>query len=264
MSAVGAKPVVALGVANGIGTITLQRPPANAYDAQFLRELSDAVRAVRDDDAVRVAVIRSGTPKFFCSGADISTLQGASREGFANFVLLAHETVDMIGRTPKLFIAAIEGHCIGGGLELALACDFRFASEGTYKLGLAEVKLGLSPGMGGTQRLPRLIGKSAALQMMVAGESISPGDAHELGIIDDVFAEDDFDAQTNAYARKLANGATLAQGHIKLAVNEGLDGSLNEGLAIERAHQSQLFASADVVEGLAAFGEKRAPRFAGR
>ena len=264
MSAVGSEPVVALGIANGIGTITLQRPPANAYDASFLRDLCDAVRAVRDDDAVRVAVIRSGTPKFFCSGADISTLQGATKASFANFVLLAHETVDMIGRTPKLFIAAIEGHCIGGGLELALACDFRFAAEGAYKLGLAEVKLGLSPGMGGTQRLPRLIGKSAALEMMVTGDSVSPGDAHELGIVDKLFAAYDFAAEVNAYAQKLAHGATLAQGHIKLAVNEGLNGSLDQGLAIERAHQSQLFASADVVEGLAAFGEKRGPRFSGR
>jgi enoyl-CoA hydratase/carnithine racemase len=264
VSAVGAPSVVALSVERGIGTITMQRPPANAYDAPFLRELGDAVRAVRDDDTVRVVVIRSGTPKFFCSGADISTLRGASKASFANFVLLAHETVDMIARTPKLFIAAIEGHCIGGGLELALACDFRVAAEGEYKLGLAEVKLGLSPGMGGTQRLPRLIGKSAALQLMVTGDLVSPGEAHELGIVDQLVAGDDFAAEANAYARKFVNGATLAQGHIKLAVNEGLDGSLDQGLAIERAHQSQLFTSADLVEGLAAFGEKRPPRFAGR
>ena len=116
-------------------------------------------------------------PKFFCTGADISTLQDSDRATFANFLVAAHETVDMMARTPKLFIAAIAGHCIGGGLELALCCDFRFAAAGKYRLGLAEVNLGLSPGMGGTQRLPRLIPKSRALHMMVTGETIPPEEA---------------------------------------------------------------------------------------
>jgi enoyl-CoA hydratase/carnithine racemase len=258
------KPVVALTAEDGVGTITLQRAPANAYDATFLRELADAVRSVRDDESIRVVVVRSGIPRFFCSGADISTLQGQTKTGFANFLLLAHEAVDMIGRTPKLFIAAIEGHCIGGGLELALACDFRIASEGTYKLGLAEVKLGLSPGMGGTQRLPRLIRKSAALHLMVTGDTVSPAEALDLGIVDRVVATDAFAGEVDAYARRLARGATFAQGHIKLAVNEGLEVGLDQGLAIERAHQGLLFASEDVAEGLAAFTEKRQARFTGR
>ncbi|MEA2687750.1 MAG: hypothetical protein QOD51_357, partial [Candidatus Eremiobacteraeota bacterium] len=200
----------------------------------------------------------------FCSGADISTLDGATKPGFANFLLLAHEAVDMIARTPKLFIAAIAGHCIGGGLEIALACDFRIASAGTYKLGLSEVKLGLSPGMGGTQRLPRLINKSTALHLMVTGDAISPDDAHALGLVDRVVPPESFEDEVRAYAQRLAAGATLAQGHIKLAMNEGLDGSLDQGLAIERSHQAQLFASDDVTEGLAAFLGKRQPKFTGR
>jgi enoyl-CoA hydratase/carnithine racemase len=230
----------------------------------MLRDLSQAVRAARDDAAVRVVLVRSAMPKFFCSGADISTLKDSSRAQFANFLTVAHETVDAITRTPKLFIAAIAGHCIGGGLELALCCDFRFASAGRYRLGLAEVNLGLSPGMGGTQRLPRLIPRSRALHMMVTGDPVGPEEALAAGIVDRVIAEETFAADVMAYAAKLATGATLAQGLIKLSVNFGLETGLSEGLAIERAHQNQLFASEDVAEGLKAFLEKRPPRYAGK
>jgi enoyl-CoA hydratase/carnithine racemase len=261
---VEAKPSVVLDVAEGVGTIVLQRGPANAYDTAFLRELADVIGRVRDDDAVRVAVIRSAVPRFFCSGADISTLHGATKAGFASFLLLAHSTVNAIGFTPKLFVAAIDGHCIGGGLELALACDFRIAAEGAYKLGLAEVKLGLSPGMGGTQRLPRLIRQSVALELMVTGDTVSPERALELGIVDRLVPSETFASEVDAFARKLAAGATLAQGHIKLAVNEGLDLELDAALGAERAHSAQLFGTEDVAEGIAAFLEKRPARFAGR
>lgn len=248
----------------GVGVISLNRAPANAYDWQMLRDLSDVVRKVREDSAVRVAVIRSALPKFFCSGADISTLKDANRAQFAHFLTVAHETVDQITRTPKLFIAEIAGHCLGGGLELALCCDFRFAASAKYRIGLAEVNLALSPGMGGTQRLPRLIPKSRALHMMVTGEPITPEQAVELGVVDRVFPEENLREEVMAYAQKLASGPTMAQGYIKLSVNMGLETGLSEGLAIERAHQNQLFASEDVAEGLKAFLEKRAPRYQGR
>jgi enoyl-CoA hydratase len=248
----------------GVGTITFNRPPANAYDAGMLRELTQAVHRVAEDADVRVAVLRSANPKFFCTGADISTLQDSSRAQFANFLTIAQEAVDAIARTPKLFIAAISGHCIGGGLEIALGCDFRLAAAGKYKLGLAEVNLGLSPGMGGTQRLPRLIPKSKALHLMVTGDSIGPDEALALGIVDRLIEADKFADEVTAYARKLAAGPTMAQGYIKLSVNHGLEVSLAQGLAIERAHQNQLFASDDVAEGLKAFLEKRAARFAGK
>lgn len=251
-------------VEQGVGVISLNRAPANAYDAPMLRELAEAVRTVREDGTVRVAVVRSALPKFFCSGADIATLKGADRAQFANFLTVAHETVDMITRTPKLFVAAIAGHCIGGGLELALCCDFRFAAAGKYRLGLAEVNLGLSPGMGGTQRLPRLIGKSRALHMMVTGDPIGPEEALGLGVVDRVFPEESLVEETMKYAARLASGPTLAQGYIKLSVNMGLETSLAEGLALERAHQNQLFASEDVAEGLKAFLEKRPPQYKGR
>lgn len=251
-------------VENSVGVMTLNRPPANAYDWDMLRDLAQAVRMVRDDAAVRVVVVRSAMPKFFCTGADISTLKDSNRAQFANFLTVAHETVDAITRTPKLFIAAIAGHCIGGGLELALCCDFRFAAAGKYRLGLAEVNLGLSPGMGGTQRLPRLISRSRALHMMVTGDPVGPEEALAAGIVDRVIPEESFSNDVMVHAEKLAAGPTMAQGYIKLSVNMGLESSLSEGLAIERAHQNQLFASEDVAEGLKAFLEKRQPRYAGK
>lgn len=251
-------------IEEGIAVISLNRAPANAYDMQMLVDLAGAVRRVREDSVVRLAVVRSALPRFFCTGADIATLQNSDRAGFANFLTVAHEAVDMITKTPKLFIAAISGHCIGGGLEIALACDFRLASSGKYRLGLAEVNLGLSPGMGGTQRLPRLIPKSRALHLMVTGETLPPEEALQAGIVDRIFPEVTFWDDVMAAARKLAAGPTMAQGYIKLSVNAGLETSLAEGLAIERAHQNQLFTSEDVVEGLKAFLEKRPARFAGK
>lgn len=251
-------------VEQGVGVISLNRAPANAYDWNMLKELSEAVRRAREDAAVRVVVVASALPKFFCSGADISTLKDSDRAQFANFLTLAHETVDQISRTPKLFIAEIAGHCLGGGLELALCCDMRFAAAAKYRIGLAEVNLALSPGMGGTQRLPRLIGKSRALQLMVTGESVTPEQALAYGIVDRVFPEESLRAEVRQYAQKLASGPTMAQGYIKLSVNMGLETGLAEGLAIERAHQNQLFASEDVAEGLKAFLEKRPPSYRGR
>jgi enoyl-CoA hydratase/carnithine racemase len=243
--------------------LTLNRPPANAYDATMLAALRDAVLRAADDAAVRVVVLRSANPKFFCTGADVGVLQTSTRAQFANFLTIAQEAVDAIARTPKLFIAAINGHCIGGGLEIALGCDFRWAAAGKYRLGLAEVNLGLSPGMGGTQRLPRLISRSAALQMMVTGEPVQPEQALSLGILDRLLPEASFEGEVMAHARKLASGPTMAQGYIKLSMNHGLEVSLAQGLAIERAHQSQLFASDDVREGLKAFLEKRPAAFKG-
>ena len=251
-------------IEQGVASISLNRAPANAYDWQMLRDLGNAIHRVRDESSIRVAVVRSALPKFFCTGADISTLKDSDRAQFANFLTLAHETVDMITRTPKIFIAAVAGHCLGGGLELALCCDLRFAAAGKYRIGLAEVNLGLSPGMGGTQRLPRLIPKSRALHMMVTGEPVGPEQALQWGIVERVFPEESFEDEIQKYAQKLAAGPTMAQGYIKLSVNTGLEASLSEGLAIERAHQNQLFASEDVAEGLKAFLEKRPPKYQGK
>jgi enoyl-CoA hydratase/carnithine racemase len=247
-----------------VGTLHMENPPANAYTKETMLEFQRCVDEARNDDQVRCVVVKSELEKFFSAGADISTLDGQSVGGFADFLVMAHETMDMIERTPKIFIAAISGHCIGGGLELALACDLRFAAEGKYGIGLGEVNLGLSPGMGGTQRLPRLIHAGHALNMMITGEMVSPERAHELGIVEWLHPAEEHWGAVLAHAEKLAAGPSMAHGYIKLSVKRGLEGSLDQGLAIERANQSILFGSDDAAEGLAAFVGKRKAEFKGK
>ncbi len=248
----------------GVGVLTMDNPPANAYTKDMLGDLAGAIGELRNDDAVRCVVVKSASPKFFCAGADISVIDGATPAAFADFLTVAHETMAMIEQTPKIFIAAIAGHAIGGGLELALACDLRFAADGKYGIGLGEVNLGLSPAMGGTQRLPRLIPRGEALHLMITGEIVAPEKAHALGIVERLVPAEDFDDEVMAYAAKLATGPSLAQGTIKLSVNQGLEASLAQGLAIERANQNVLFGSADAGEGVRAFLEKRKPEFTGK
>ncbi|MBL8664399.1 MAG: enoyl-CoA hydratase/isomerase family protein [Candidatus Odyssella sp.] len=248
----------------GVGIITMNNPPANAYNKTTLLELQRCIDTVRNDEAVRCVVVKSASEKFFSAGADISTLKGTTPGALADFLNMAHETVTMIERTPKIFIAAIAGHCIGGGLELALGCDLRFASEGKYGVGLGEVNLGLSPGMGGTQRLARQIAPGQALHLMITGEMVGPQRAAELGIVERLFPAESFWGDVMAYATKLAQGPSLAHGMIKLSVRQGLGGSLAEGLSYERANQSLLFLSHDAQEGIKAFLDKRKPAFQGK
>lgn len=249
---------------DGVGVITMNNPPANAYTKATLLELQRCIDSARDDDAVRCVVVKSASEKFFCAGADISTLNGATSAGLADFLTMAHETVDMIERTPKIFIASIAGHCIGGGLELALGCDFRIASSGKYGIGLGEVNLGLSPGMGGTQRLARLIHPGHALHMMITGEMIGPDKALELGVVEWLHPAEEHDDKVMAYATKLASGPSYAHGMIKQSVRQGLKGPLDAGLALERANQTLLFNSDDAGEGISAFLEKRKADFKGK
>jgi enoyl-CoA hydratase/carnithine racemase len=175
----------------------------------------------------------------------------------------SHRTLSSIARIPKIFVAEINGHALGGGLEIPLACDLRFAAEGDYRLGTPEATLGLLPGNGGTQRLPRLIGSSRALDLMITGRTVTPAEAHRLGIVDAVFPADELHERTLEYATKLAAGATRAIGNIKLAVNEGFDDGFEHGLERERELIEELFLSEDGREGLAAFTEKRRPAFRG-
>lgn len=247
-----------------IGILEMASPPANAYTKDMMLELQRCLDEARNDDQVRCVVVKSALERFFCAGADISTLDGATAGGFADFLTMAHETMDMIEKTPKIFIAAIAGHCIGGGLELALSCDLRFAADGKYGIGLGEVNLGLSPGMGGTQRLPRLVAPGHALNLMITGEMLSPTRAYELGIVEWLHPADEHWDAVMAHAGKLAAGASMAQGYIKLSVRRGLEGTLAQGLAVERANQSILFGSDDAAEGLKAFLEKRKAEFKGR
>jgi enoyl-CoA hydratase/carnithine racemase len=247
----------------GIGTITLDRPPANSYDLEVVQELGAAVEEAAAAGEVRVVILRSASEKFFCAGADIKAFQAGPHERNMEMIETSHRTLSSIARIPKIFIAEINGHALGGGLEIPLACDLRFAGDGEYRLGTPEATLGLLPGNGGTQRLPRLIGRSRALDLMITGRTVTPREAHELGIVDALFPVDELRDRTLEYAERLAAGATKAIGNIKLAVHEGIDGGLERGLERERELVEELFLSEDGREGLAAFAEKRQPTFTG-
>jgi enoyl-CoA hydratase/carnithine racemase len=247
----------------GIGTITLDKPPANSYDLEYVQELASAVEGAAAGEDVKVVLVRSASEKFFCAGADIKAFQAGPHERNMAMIETSHRALASIARIPKIFIAEINGHALGGGLEIPLACDLRFAADGDYRLGTPEATLGLLPGNGGTQRLPRLIGGSRALDLMITGRTVTPSEALALGIVDAVFPAAELHEQTLEYARKLAGGATKAIGNIKLAVNEGLDDGLERGLERERELVEELFLSEDGREGLAAFTEKRQPAFRG-
>jgi enoyl-CoA hydratase/carnithine racemase len=171
---------------DAIGHIVLDRPPANSYDGTFVEELDAAIEAARDDDGVKAIVVRSASEKFFSAGADVSVFAMSDLDTQKAFVARANDAMSKLERTEKVVIAAINGHCLGGGLEIALCCDFRIAAEGGYKIGLPEVTLGLLPGTGGTQRLPRLIGRQKALELMLLGVTLSPQAAKDAGIVDEL------------------------------------------------------------------------------
>ena len=246
---------------DAIGFVNLDKPPANSYDRDFVEELGEAITAAADDSAGRAVVVRSSSPKFFSAGADVKAFVENEADANIEMTTRAHEILGRIAAIPKVFIALIQGHALGGGLEIALACDLRFGARGAYTLGVPEVTLGLLPGNGGTQRLPRLIGKSRALDMMVTGRRITPGEAHAFGILDRLFAAAEAEQRTLEYAQALAGGAVEAVGAIKLAVQSGIDVPLEEGLARERELLAGLFRSDDAQEGLTAFVEKREPVF---
>lgn len=247
-----------------VGYLTLNRPPANSYDYAFMEALGQQIEAAAEDAEARAVVVRSALGRFFSAGADIKAFNENTVERNMAMVELAHRHLARIASVPKVFIAQIQGNALGGGLEIALACDLRFGAEGEYFLGLPEVTLGLLPGNGGTQRLPRLIGLSRALDLMVTGRRLSPREAHEIGILDRLVPADSIVEETRKYADALASGAFGAAGAIKLAVHRGIERPLPEGLEIERELVEGLFRSEDAAEGLRAFAEKRRPVFKGR
>src|SRR3984893_3857444 len=172
-----------------VGVIVLDRPPANSYDYEFLKEFGTAIDDARYDDGLRAVVVASASEKFFCAGADVTAFAAGSPNQRAMTALLAHETFRKMENTPMVFVAAIAGHWLGGGFELALACDLRFAARGAYRLGLPEVNLGLFPGSGGTQRLPRLVGLSKGLDLIANATTLKPAEAKEAGLVDQLFPD---------------------------------------------------------------------------
>jgi enoyl-CoA hydratase/carnithine racemase len=256
-------------VEDGVATITLNDPPTNAYTHEMMKDLDAAILEARFDNEVHVLVLTGHGDKFFCAGANIRMLSEVDPTYKYYFCLHANETLSRLEQTPKLVIAAINGHCVGGGLEIALACDLRIARMDAGKVGLPEINLGVLPGTGGTQRLARVLGKSRSIQMMVEGETFGFERALELGLLNAVWESDDrddFAAKVHAYARKFTppNKAALAVGRIKRAVQSGSEMSLEQGLVFERELQAELFASEDCREGLHSYISKRPPRFQGR
>jgi enoyl-CoA hydratase len=260
------KDLIHYSVDQGVAVLELHNPPANAYSYDMHRELDDAILRARMDASVHVLVLRGAGDKFFCAGADIAMLDGVTPEFKYYFCLHANETLLRLENTPKLVIAALNGHCVGGGLEVALAADLRVARKGGGKIGLPEVNLGVLPGTGGTQRLARLVGKSKAIELMVRGDNFSFEDAEKLGLVNFIYESHDFDRRVTELARSFCppGKASMAVGRIKRAVQAGSEMSLESGLALERELQQQLFQSADAKEGIGAFVGKRKPEFQGR
>lgn len=246
-----------------VGVITLDRPPANSYDSAFVDELGQAITAAAADDAVNAVVVRSGVERFFSAGADVKAFTEREPDENMAMVRRAHAALDSIAEAPKVFVAEIAGHALGGGLEIAMACDLRFGAQGRYRLGLPEVTLGLLPGTGGTQRLPRLIGRGRALDRMLTGTPMTPDEAYELGVLDRLVPAEELAGQCRDFARTLADAAPLAIVNIKRAVHLGAELPLPEALQVELDLVAPLFASADGREGMRAFLEKRAPTFTG-
>jgi enoyl-CoA hydratase/carnithine racemase len=245
-----------------VGYITLDHPPANSYDLPFMREFGTAADAAIAAGTGAV-VVRSANEKFFSGGADIKKfLEGDTAQNM-EMIRTSHATFDRISAAAAVFIAHIGGHAMGGGLEIALGCDLRYASEGSFRLATPEVTLGLLPGNGGTQRIARLLGPGRGLEFLLTGRAITVDEALALGLVSAVFEAEEAEARVHAIAERFATGPRMAHAHIKRCVHEGLQVSLLEGLAIERELVEELFATEDAREGLTAFSEKRTPAFTG-
>jgi enoyl-CoA hydratase/carnithine racemase len=258
-------PAVRLEAENGIGYVKINKPKANLYDRAFITELDDAIDEIRFNDDIRVVIVMSELEKFFSAGADINMLKVSQPNYKSSFCLGAQETLSKIERTPKVFLAALSGHTVGGGLEIALATDIRFAADTPgLQIGLPEVKLGVLPGTGGTQRLTRLVGTSRALDLMITGRTMGPQEGLELGIVNYVYPAEQLMSKVEEYARTILTGATRAIGLIKQAVVQGAEVHLEGGLFMERELQNRLFISEDAREGIAAWTERRQPEFQGR
>jgi len=257
------KPLINYKLDEGVAVIEMNDPPANTYTYEMNRQLDDAILQARMDNNAHVIVLTGAGEKFFSAGANIRMLASVDPTFKYYFCLHANETLLRLEHTPKLVIAALNGHCVGGGLEIAMAADIRIARKEAGKIGLPEVNLGVLPGTGGTQRLSRLVGKSKAIELMVTGNTFSFEEAKEMGIINDIFEKENFMENIMDYARQFCppNKASKAVGRIKRAVQSGWEIPMESALALERENQQILFQSEDAKEGLNAYVEKRPATF---
>src|SRR5581483_5593235 len=243
----------------GVAVIEMNDPPANTYTYEMNRQLDDAILKARMDNGVYVILLTGAGDKFFSAGANIRMLASVDPTFKYYFCLHANETLLRLEHTPKLVIAALNGHTVGGGLEIAMAADLRIARRDSGKIGLPEVNLGVLPGTGGTQRLSRMIGKSRAIELIVTGNTFTFEEAKEYGIINDIFERENFMNEVMDYARQFCppNKASKAVGRIKRSIQTGWEIPLEAALALERENQQLLFQSEDAKEGLAAYVDKR-------
>jgi enoyl-CoA hydratase/carnithine racemase len=260
------KTLVNYRVEDGVAVIELNDPPANTYTYEMNRQLDDCILKARMDNDVYVLLLTGSGDKFFSAGANIKMLSTVDPTFKYYFCLHANETLLRLEHTPKLVIAAINGHCVGGGLEIAMAADIRIARRDSGKIGLPEINLGVLPGTGGTQRLSRIVGKSKAIQLMVTGNTFTFEEAEEMGIINFIYEREGFMEAVMEYARQFTppNKAAKAMGNIKRSVQTGWEIPLESALAVERELQQRLFSSEDAKEGLNAYVEKRPATFKAR
>ena len=251
---------------DGIAVIELTNLPANTYSYEMMRQLDEAILQARFDEDVHVLLIRGAGEKFFSAGAEISMLNAVTPGFKYYFCLHANETLTRLEQTPKLVIAALNGHTVGGGLEIALACDIRIARRGAGKVGLPEINLGVLPGTGGTQRMARALPKNKAIEWMIEGKLMSFEEAQELGLINYIYEPENYWEQVMDFARSFCppNKASRAVGRLKRSVQSGAEVSFSEALAIERELQQLCFQSEDAKEGITAYVEKRKANFKGR
>jgi enoyl-CoA hydratase/carnithine racemase len=273
---------------DGVGIITINKPPANAISYNFICELKDLVSKIEADDGIRCVLFRSNVKKFFSAGADLTDLPQdviaklskltpttdlrqfikdvlpSVSARLADIFTEVHDVFSMIENMKKPTIAAINGHALGGGLELAMTCDFRFMGQNSGKVGLPELKLGLIPLGGGTQRLPRLIGKSKAVELLIDAGKIEANEAFAIGLVNKVYESDKLEEEALAFAKKLAKGPTYSIGLLKNCVNKGLNKELPEGLKIENNSFNDLVKSEDMIEGILSFLERREPNYIGK
>lgn len=253
---------VSLEVVDGVATLLLQRPPLNALNRQMQVEIREAAHEVAGRRDVGAVVVYGG-PKVFAAGADIKEMSGMSYQDMLHASTDLQDAFTSVARIPQPTIAAITGYALGGGCELALCCDLRVCAEDA-RLGQPEILLGIIPGAGGTQRLPRLIGPSRAKDLILTGRQVGAAEAAEMGLVNSVVPAEEAYGTAVELAQRLARGPALALRAAKEAVDRGMDVDLATGLDMERVRFAALFATDDQAIGMQAFMEKRPPEFTGR